>query len=48
MRYAERLCYCGWAYDGKKCRELQRKYPELKKPHWHYDVNAAKEPNDAR
>lgn len=29
-------CYCGWAYDGRKCRALQKKHPSLnKKNGWH-------------
>jgi len=27
--YCETPCYCGWAYKGKKCRELRKKHPEL-------------------
>lgn len=34
-------CYCGWAYDGKKCRELQKKFPALKYPTWHHPLGEA-------
>ena len=34
-------CFCGWAYQGRKCRELQKIYPHLKWPFWHHSENAS-------
>ena len=41
-REPKHLCFCGYAYNGKLCRYLQKKYPALKNG-WHRIVAASKE-----
>ena len=42
-RLTNNSCLCGWAYRGKKCRELMRKHPGLKDGVWHYPIFAEKQ-----
>ena len=50
MSYAKNLCFCGYAYDGEKCKELQEKYPKLGKGFWHrsYCLNQPASPEATR
>ena len=30
------LCFCGFAFNGKKCKELRKKHPTLNNYFWHH------------
>lgn len=32
------LCYCGFVYNGKRCRALIKKFPLLSGRAWHHPV----------
>ena len=34
----KQLCYCGYVYDGRRCKALQKEHPLLGKPGWHNPV----------